>query len=97
MRSSYLPTVRNVFVCALVLAGAAWAQTSLATITGLVADPSGAVVSNATVEAKNTQTGVVYRGTSTETGNYSIQQLPLGEYPPRVLQQNLKQTVFIRR
>ena len=36
--------------------------------------------SNAAVEARNVETGVVYKTTSTDTGNYTIAQLPVGSY-----------------
>lgn len=74
----------------LVLAGTAIAQTGLGTITGIVTDPSGAVVPNAPVEVKNIGTGVVYRPTTTDTGNYSVQQLPIGGYEVTVTVQGFK-------
>ncbi|MEO8100323.1 MAG: TonB-dependent receptor [Acidobacteriota bacterium] len=49
-------------------------------ITGTVADPSGAVISDATVMVKNNANGAVFTGVSTATGNYSVQQLPVGTY-----------------
>ena len=54
--------------------------TGSGTITGTVTDPAGAVVPGATVEAKNTETGVVSSVVSTNTGNYTISQLPIGTY-----------------
>src|SRR5690349_12430416 len=50
------------------------------TITGTVSDPAGAVIPGATVEATNSATGVVYTAVSTNTGNYTISQLPIGGY-----------------
>ncbi|MBV9507510.1 MAG: carboxypeptidase regulatory-like domain-containing protein [Acidobacteriia bacterium] len=47
---------------------------------GTVSDPAGAVVANASVEAKNTTTGAVYQGGSSTTGNYTLAQLPVGTY-----------------
>ena len=46
-------------VCLLVSTSAIFAQGALGTITGTVADPSGAVVGNASIEIKNTATGQV--------------------------------------
>ena len=56
------------------------AQTTLGTITGRVIDPSGASVSGAKVAATNAGTGVAYRTTTNEAGNYVLQQLPVGGY-----------------
>lgn len=67
-------------LCALFLLGVLSAQTGNGTITGVVTDPTGAVVSNAAIEAKNTETGVVFRAVSTDTGNYTISQVPIGKY-----------------
>src|SRR5215469_4262592 len=59
---------------------AAFAQSDRGSITGVVADPAGAVVANAAIEAKNIDTGVVYHAASTATGNYTIGELPTGTY-----------------
>ena len=58
----------------------ALAQSDRGTITGTVLDPAGAVVPNAPIEAKNTATGAVYRMATSETGNYTLSQLPVGTY-----------------
>jgi hypothetical protein len=58
----------------------AYAQTTLATLTGRVSDPSDAAVAAANVRATNTATGVEYRTTTTASGNFVIQQLPIGDY-----------------
>src|SRR5580658_1639747 len=67
-------------IFALFLASTTFAQSDRGTITGAVADPAGAVVSNAQVEARNVGTGVVYPAEATATGNYTISQLPAGTY-----------------
>lgn len=67
-------------VCLLLCAWAAFAQSDRGTITGTVADPAGAVVSGAAIEARNTGTGVAYQAATTTTGNYTIAQLPAGTY-----------------
>ena len=58
----------------------AFAQTDRGTITGTIADPAGAVVANAAVEARNVATGAIYPVASSTTGNYTIAQLPAGVY-----------------
>jgi hypothetical protein len=58
---------------------AAFGQTG-GTITGLISDPAGAVVSNAPVEAKNAATGVVVSAATSATGNYVFGALPAGTY-----------------
>jgi hypothetical protein len=59
---------------------ASFAQTTFATITGLVTDPNGAVVPGAIITAMNLETNYRYSGKSNETGNYSIGQLLEGRY-----------------
>jgi len=59
---------------------AAFAQSDRGTITGTISDPAGAVVANAAVEARNTETGAVYPVAASDTGNYTIVQLPSGNY-----------------
>ncbi|MBZ5673105.1 MAG: TonB-dependent receptor [Acidobacteriia bacterium] len=67
-------------LCVFSLLGVLSAQTGNGTITGVVTDPTGAVVAAAPVEVKNTETGVVFRAVSTDTGNFTVIQLPVGSY-----------------
>src|SRR5215467_13883717 len=55
------------------------AQSNQGTITGTISDPSGAVVAAAQIEVKNTATGIVYQGGTSNTGNYVI-PVPAGIY-----------------
>ena len=55
-------------------------QTVLGTLTGRVLDATGAAVINAAVTATNTGTNLTYRTKTNETGNYVLQQLPVGDY-----------------
>jgi len=66
--------------CLLLIASAAWAQSDRGTITGTVADASGAMIPDAPIEAKNIETGAVYQAASSDTGNYTLAQLPVGTY-----------------
>src|SRR6476661_11112466 len=79
----------------LVAAVAVFAQSDRGTITGTISDPAGAVVANAPVEARNTQTGVVTTVASSATGNYTIPSLAAGEYEIRVAVAGFKK--FIRQ
>src|SRR5215813_6638142 len=63
-----------------VFALSAYAQSDRGTITGTVADPAGAVVASAAIEARNIETGALYDAVSTATGNYTLSQLPAGTY-----------------
>ena len=67
-------------VLLLVATIAMFAQSDRGTITGTIADPAGAVVANATIEARNVGTGSVFPVASSATGNYTIAQLPSGNY-----------------
>src|SRR5579871_5316727 len=67
-----------VFFC--LLAPAAFGQGDRGTITGTVADPAGALVAGAAIEARHVETGAAYPTVSTATGNYTLSQLPAGTY-----------------
>jgi hypothetical protein len=69
-----------VAICLLLSSLAAFAQTDRGTITGAVSDTTGAVIPGVSIEAKNAQTGAVYQAGSSETGNYTLAQLPAGTY-----------------
>jgi hypothetical protein len=58
----------------------AFAQGDRGTITGTVTDPTGAVVPNATVQVTNTDTSADYKVGTTSTGNYTLANLPVGNY-----------------
>ena len=55
-------------------------QTSLATVTGTITDSTGAVMANAPVEIRNRDNGQVYRAASSDTGNFTLSQLAIGDY-----------------
>ena len=57
-----------------------FAQTTFATITGLITDPNGAVIPGASVVVTNTDTNYRYSARSNDTGYYSIAQLLEGVY-----------------
>lgn len=56
------------------------AQTTYATITGAVHDPSGAAVTNASITATHLDTGVATKATSNKEGVYTLTQLREGTY-----------------
>jgi hypothetical protein len=56
------------------------AQVISGDLVGTVYDKSGSVVPNATVEAVNVGTGVKYKATTNESGEYRLTNLPVGTY-----------------
>ena len=60
------------------------AQSTDATISGLVVDPSGRVVPNAEIEILNEATGVLYANRTNGTGIYTVSLLPPGQYRVQV-------------
>ncbi len=65
---------------AVVLSWAALAQSDRGTITGTIADQTGVGVANASIEARNIESGATYPVASSATGNYTISELPVGTY-----------------
>ena len=74
--------------------GTAFAQSDRGTLTGTISDPAGAVIANAAIEAKNLATDAVYPAASSATGNYTVAQLPAGNYELTVTVPGFKK--FIR-
>jgi hypothetical protein len=72
--------LRRCVACLFLAVLAAFAQSDRGTITGTVVDPAGAVVAAAAVEIKNVATGAVYQAGTSATGNYTLSQLPAGQY-----------------
>src|SRR5579885_2301782 len=81
-------------VAVLLCGVSAFAQTDRGTITGTISDPAGAVIAAAVVQAKNAATGAVFQVASTSTGNYTLSQLPAGDYEISVAVPGFKK--FIR-
>ena len=77
--------------CVLLICAGAYAQGDRGTITGTVADASGAMIPNAPIEAKNLDTGAVYTAASSTTGNYTLAQMPAGTYQLSVSVSGFKQ------
>ncbi|MGC2401120.1 MAG: carboxypeptidase regulatory-like domain-containing protein [Acidobacteriaceae bacterium] len=72
------------FVLAFILQITSFAQVNTASLTGLVTDPSGAVVPNATATATSAATGYERKVNTDSAGYYSFQNLPIGQYTVRV-------------
>jgi hypothetical protein len=49
-------------------------------LSGMVVDPQGAIIPATTIQATNSATGLVYKTVSSSAGDYSIPDLPLGDY-----------------
>ena len=64
--------------------GTALGQTVTGSITGLVTDPSGAVVQGATVTAENVATGVKTTAKTNGAGVYTLRFLPIGTYQLKI-------------
>ncbi len=69
-----------VFLAALGLAVPGWSQVQNASLTGLVTDPSDAVVAAATVTARNNATNLTYATKTDSSGYYLLGGLAIGAY-----------------
>src|SRR5689334_10816017 len=69
---------------AMLLSTVAFAQSERGTVTGIVQDASGAVVPGAKITLINTLTGVTFAVPSNAEGEYTVPQLPVGEYAVKV-------------
>src|SRR5579864_481314 len=75
-----MQVVRWLILAACLAAGLAAQPVVTGTISGTITDPDGRPVPRIAVQATNLATKVVYRGTSSEVGEYSIALLPAGTY-----------------
>ena len=66
---------------------------SRGTITGTVSDPAGGAIANASIEARNVDSGATYPVASSATGNYTISELPEGTYELTVTAPGFKKFV----
>src|SRR2546426_3794034 len=70
-----------------------FAQTSTATIVGVVKDTTGALIPGVSITIKHTDTGQTRTAISSETGDYIVQLLPVGEYEITTAMPSFKQQV----
>src|ERR1035437_4373301 len=80
MRTNLFRYVVGCCLVTLLCLASAFGQTVTGSITGLVTDPSGAVVVGATVTAENTATAVKTSAKTNAAGVYAIRFLPIGTY-----------------
>src|SRR6266853_5247595 len=71
----------------------ATAQRTTATISGTATDPSGSVVPDATVRAKNEGTGASQTARTDSQGRYRIAELPVGGYQVQVEKEGFQTVV----
>src|ERR1700722_7895294 len=82
VRNNFRPYTLSAILAALISVSA-WSQTQLATVSGTITDPSGAVVPGVAVTIFSHGTGLK-RSTSTDTdGEYRFAGLPTGTYSLR--------------
>jgi hypothetical protein len=74
--------MRNSFWLTLIFCGAAIAQSTAPTgsITGTLFDSIGDPIDNNAVQAKNAQSGAIFKATTSSTGKYTLAELPPGAY-----------------
>ena len=70
------------------------AQQTTATLTGVVIDPNGAVIPNASVSATNKSTNFERATTSNGEGVYVIPNLPVGNYSVSIIAQGFKNSTY---
>jgi len=78
--SSILHSATSLVAALILFAEPAVSQTFRGGISGLVIDPSGAALVNASVKAVNTATGLRRDTVSSSAGEFTFQDLPLGDY-----------------
>lgn len=79
--------------CLVIMASAVIAQKTTGQITGSVTDQAGAAIAGAAVTAKQPGIGLTRTVITTANGNYSIPDLPVGNYTVSVSQQGFKEVV----
>lgn len=77
----------------LLTAGLCWTQVNNASLTGLVTDPSGAVVPGATVTLTNTGTNVSQTSTTSNAGYYEFPVVLVGTYKLKIEKQGFQSAV----
>jgi len=86
-KSQYSAAIGVLVLCAAMTSTPAWAQaTSAGTIVGVVTDPSGAVITNATVTIRDTSTNQTRTTKTNQTGSYVFVNVVPGTYDIKATQ-----------
>src|SRR5512147_693332 len=88
--------VRAILFMVVLGLGTLSAQSFRGTIVGTVTDNSGALVSGAQVSARNVNTGLERKVSTSSDGSYSITELPIGTYEVTVTQKGFRTFVADR-
>jgi hypothetical protein len=80
----------SIFLIVLFTASTSNAQSDRGAIAGSILDSSGGAVEGAAITATGTETGTVYKATSTSTGAYRFSSLVLGHYDLTVTAKGFK-------
>ena len=83
----------GILIMILLAAASTFGQDVTAAITGVVTDPSGAVLAGATVTAKDTDRGTTWKVQTNSDGVYNLPRLPIGRYEVRVEQAGFQTAV----
>ncbi|MGA3091896.1 MAG: carboxypeptidase-like regulatory domain-containing protein [Terriglobales bacterium] len=71
-----------------------WGQEVTAAVVGTVVDPSGAPIRGATVVARDTERGVVWKAETNDTGSFTILRLPVGTYTAEATATGFDKSVY---
>src|ERR1700722_2797813 len=82
-RASYRPYTLAAILAA-VFSISTWAQTQLATVSGIITDPSGAVVPGVSITISSQGTGLKRSALTDTAGGYRFAGLPTGTYSLRI-------------
>lgn len=91
-RSGFATRCLTVLACLLLFALGAFGQGNRGSITGTITDPQGGVTPNAVIDVKNVDTGELFHGGTSSTGNYVI-SVPSGKYQMTVTVPGFKKYV----
>jgi carboxypeptidase family protein/TonB-dependent receptor-like protein len=73
-------TLQSRVILCLVMCTVAWAQLYTSTVSGVITDPTGAVIPNTQTKLVDEQKGFSFTSTSDSTGRYLIRSVPPGSY-----------------
>src|SRR5215469_13359485 len=90
MRTS---VVAGLLLCLFALSISLPAQTTEGAIVGSITDPSGAVISGATVTVTNMDTGIAVKATTDAGGAYVVTPLHIGRYSVTVEATGFKKAI----